>query len=808
MDHSEASLVAVFLAGVLSCALLFWWVDRYRRRTLQVSSSPKEPQPVSSFSNEWRALSKVVAQSPAAVIITDVNANIIYVNPRFTLVTGYLAQDVIGKNPRILQSGQTDSKVFGDLWFTLRQKRPWTGQFINRRKNGQVYWEEARISPVLDDQGNPFQYVGFLVDISDRKAAEARLDQQISLLESAQRAARIGYFSTDIGQGSWTSSRMLNEIFGIDKFYVRSRVGWSDLIHPEDRDAQKQILAHAIREGSPFRIQCRIVRYKDRQVRWVEIWGHLQYEDGRPGSIIGTVMDIHDRKLAELELDKYRQSLEVQVAERTQAVDESNQRLAAALHVAEAASIAKSDFLANMSHEIRTPLNAIIGMTGLLEQEASGTPQREKLKRILSAGDHLLAIIEDILDLSRIEASKLKLYASVFRPRDLIAQCIGLLSDLIREKGLEVEQRVDNTVPEALSGDVARLKQILINFGSNAIKFTEKGRITFSVITLETDANTALLRFEVEDTGIGISPDAIRRIFSPFEQVDSSTTRRFEGAGLGLAICKQLAELMGGETGVESTLGLGSKFWFTARLEKAEELPPEDEPFLPIVALEPSRLMFKGSTVLLVEDNATNQSITEELLVNAGIDVDIAQNGQVALDLAAARTYDLILMDSQMPVMDGITATRHLREMPACRETPIIALTANAYEQNRLDCLAAGMNDFVAKPVKMPVLYEILGRWLSSRAKTQADDANAIPETPPSPVFAQDSPEVVELLDRLEDLLLTKDSGAYRLIQSDTPLLMAALGSHKSKVCHHIQNFDYEKALAAMRELRSQAEND
>lgn len=373
-------------------------------------------------------------------------------------------------------------------------------------------------------------------------------------------------------------------------------------------------------------------------------------------------------------------------------------------------------------------MNAIIGMTGLLEQEASGTPQREKLKRILSAGDHLLAIIEDILDLSRIEASKLKLYASVFRPRDLIAQCIGLLSDLIREKGLEVEQRVDNTVPEALSGDVARLKQILINFGSNAIKFTEKGRITFSVITLETDANTALLRFEVEDTGIGISPDAIRRIFSPFEQVDSSTTRRFEGAGLGLAICKQLAELMGGETGVESTLGLGSKFWFTARLEKAEELPPEDEPFLPIVALEPSRLMFKGSTVLLVEDNATNQSITEELLVNAGIDVDIAQNGQVALDLATARTYDLILMDSQMPVMDGITATRHLREMPACRETPIIALTANAYEQNRRNCLEAGMNDFIAKPVKMSVLLASVSQWLMRAAP----NAQTEPATTPA----------------------------------------------------------------------------
>ena len=791
-------LAAVALAAML---VSVWLIARLKRGGKPPSAKRQQERAVATSPQEVRTLSRAMEQSPAAVIVTDVDANILYVNPRFTLITGYTPEEVLGRNPRLLQSGQTATSVFGDMWFTLRQKRPWSGQFVNRRKNGQVYWEEAHVSPVLDETGAVYQYVGFLMDVSDRRAAEERLNHQMYLLEAAQQAARIGYYETDVAQGTWYSSPMLNEIYGIDKFFVRTVDSWTQLIHPDDRQRVSDYFSRILREGTPFHLQYRVIRYRDGQICWVDVWGRLELENGRPVRVIGTVMDVTERKLAELELEAYRKSLEAQIADRTRALNESNQRLAAAVEVAEAASMAKSDFLANMSHEIRTPMNAIIGMTGLLEQETLDPGQREKLKRIIAAGDHLLAIIEDILDLSRIEASKMQLYLSVFRPRDLVAQCINLLMDTIEEKGLKVVCEVDPDVPEAVQGDLARLKQILINFGANATKFTDKGMIRFSVATLQQDASSCLLRFQVEDTGIGIDRDVIDRIFLTFEQADSSTTRRYGGTGLGLAICKRLARLMGGDIGAESTLGVGSKFWFTARLEIVEDHSFPAEPLPPASFNESAAIDLKGARILLVEDNSANQDITHDLLENAGFHVDMAGNGQEAIQLAQSRSYDLILMDSQMPVMDGLEATRAIRSLPDYAATPIIALTANAYEQNRRNCLEAGMNDFIAKPVKMSVLLATVGQWLVR----PGPHAETEPAPPSSAVVAADKPDeevIRQFLQQLERLLETKDSAAYRLIKTDSPVIQAALGAQYRPIRRMIENFDYAKALENLQACR------
>ena len=791
-------LAAVALAAML---VSVWLIARLKRGGKPPSAKRQQERAVATSPQEVRTLSRAMEQSPAAVIVTDVDANILYVNPRFTLITGYTPEEVLGRNPRLLQSGQTATSVFGDMWFTLRQKRPWSGQFVNRRKNGQVYWEEAHVSPVLDETGAVYQYVGFLMDVSDRRAAEERLNHQMYLLEAAQQAARIGYYETDVAQGTWYSSPMLNEIYGIDKFFVRTVDSWTQLIHPDDRQRVSDYFSRILREGTPFHLQYRVIRYRDGQICWVDVWGRLEWENGRPVRVIGTVMDVTERKLAELELEAYRKSLEAQIADRTRALNESNQRLAAAVEVAEAASMAKSDFLANMSHEIRTPMNAIIGMTGLLEQETLDSGQREKLKRIIAAGDHLLAIIEDILDLSRIEASKMQLYLSVFRPRDLVAQCINLLMDTIEEKGLKVVCEVDPDVPEAVQGDLARLKQILINFGGNATKFTDKGIIRFSVATLQQDASSCLLRFQVEDTGIGIDRDVIDRIFLTFEQADSSTTRRYGGTGLGLAICKRLARLMGGDIGAESTLGVGSKFWFTARLEIVEDHSFPAESLPSVSPHESAAIDLKGARILLVEDNSANQDITHDLLENAGFHVDMAGNGQEAIQLAQSRSYDLILMDSQMPVMDGLEATRAIRSLPDYAATPIIALTANAYEQNRRNCLEAGMNDFIAKPVKMSVLLATVGQWLVR----PGPHAETEPAPPSSAVVAADKPDeevIRQFLQQLERLLETKDSAAYRLIKTDSPVIQAALGAQYRPIRRMIENFDYAKALENLQACR------
>ncbi len=795
----------VFAAVALAALLVsVWLIARLKRGRKPPSATRQQERAVATSPQEVRTLSRAIEQSPAAVIVTDVDANILYVNPRFTLITGYSPEEVLGRNPRLLQSGQTATSVFGDMWFTLRQKRPWSGKFVNRRKNGQVYWEEAHVSPVLDETGAVYQYVGFLMDVSDRKAAEERLNHQMYLLEAAQQAARIGYYETDVAQGTWYSSPMLNEIYGIDKFFVRTVDSWTQLIHPDDRQRVSDYFSRILREGTPFHLQYRVIRYRDGQICWVDVWGRLESENGRPVRVIGTVMDVTERKLAELELEAYRKSLEAQIADRTRALNESNQRLAAAVQVAEAASMAKSDFLANMSHEIRTPMNAIIGMTGLLEQETLDPGQREKLKRIIAAGDHLLAIIEDILDLSRIEASKMQLYLSVFRPRDLVAQCINLLMDTIEEKGLKVVCEVDPDVPEAVQGDLARLKQILINFGSNATKFTDKGMIRFSVAALQQDSSSCLLRFQVEDTGIGIDRDVIDRIFLTFEQADSSTTRRYGGTGLGLAICKRLARLMGGDIGAESTLGVGSKFWFTARLEIVEDHSFPAEPLPAASPHESSSIDLKGARILLVEDNSANQDITHDLLENAGFHVDMAGNGQEAIQLAQTRSYDLILMDSQMPVMDGLEATRAIRSLPDYAVTPIIALTANAYEQNRRDCLDAGMNDFIAKPVKMSVLLASVRQWLMR----PGPHVETEPAPPSAPVAVADKPDeevVRQFLQQLERLLETKDSAAYRLIKSDSPVIQAALGAQYRPIRRMIENFDYAKALENLYTCRGPA---
>ena len=791
-----------YLAIVLMLVIGFFVIKKLLTReknqaSIGIQKSDNAP-------GEVRAFLGAVEQSPVAIVITDIDANIIYVNPKFTLVTGYNFEQVNKKNPRILQSGHTDKTVFVDMWFTLRHKRAWSGLLSNRRKDGYVYWAETYITPILNDNGSVFQYVGFLTDISDRKAAETKLNYQMYLLEAAQRAARIGYSETNLVTGNWHSSPMLDEIYGIDKFYVRHFESWVSIIHPEDRTQVLNYLAEVKKDGAPFRAQYRVIRYKDGECCWVEAWGSIEYENERPVRFVSTVMDITERKLAEIELDQYRRNLETQVTERTKALDQSNKRLAAALEVAEAASLAKSDFLANMSHEIRTPMNAIIGMTGLLEQESIDPGQREKLKRITAAGDHLLALIEDILDLSRIEASKVVLYPSVFRPRDLLTQCINLLSDAINEKGLRVESHIEASVPSVLQGDIARIKQILINFGSNAVKFTEKGSIRFSVMEVSNNGESALLRFEVEDTGIGINREVIDRIFLAFEQADSSTTRRYGGTGLGLAICKRLAKLMGGEIGAESTLGLGSKFWFTARLELASEFDSnEGSESTPLYTADLAQVDFKGARILLVEDNSTNQEITKDVLEKAGFYVDISDNGLDALVRVKSISYDLILMDTQMPEMDGIECSREIRKIPGYLEVPIIALTANAYERNRLNCLSAGMNDFIAKPVKVAALNEKIKHWLvqsNQKPTVVVQERASVAPVGNMPT----THEVEEYLNKLEELLETKDSAAYRMMRGDSAVLTSALGGHEKEVKRLIESFEYVKALEVLRSLRTQ----
>ncbi|HPT49075.1 MAG TPA: response regulator [Accumulibacter sp.] len=382
---------------------------------------------------------------------------------------------------------------------------------------------------------------------------------------------------------------------------------------------------------------------------------------------------------------------------------------------AESANRAKSAFLANMSHEIRTPLNAVIGLAYLAGRGTVEPGVRAQLEKISQAAQHLLNVINDILDISKIEAGKMSLSESDFQFAAVLDNVIGLIDDKMRAKNLRLATDIDPRLDGVLRGDPVRLGQILLNFAGNAVKFTEHGSVTLSARVLQDDGDGLRVRFEVRDTGVGIGLADRERLFRPFEQADASATRQHAGTGLGLAIARHLARLMGGEVGVESQPGVGSAFWFTVRLQHGLASARRVSHVAPASAISASQCLqtrHAGARVLLVEDNMINQEVAKALLERVGLRVDVAENGVEALEMVGRQAYALILMDMQMPEMDGLEATRRIRAIPEMARVPVLAMTANAFEDDRERCFAAGMNDHVGKPVAPDLLYGTLLDWL------------------------------------------------------------------------------------------------
>jgi len=805
-----------------------------------------------------------------AIVITDNKGMIQWVNPAFVRLTGYEREEAVGQNPRVLNSGVHDREFFQNMWQTVLAGSVWHGMVTNKRKNGTHYQEEMTITPVLSDRDEITHFVAVKQDITERKRAEQALQHANFLSDIALELTGCGYWHIDYSDPdhyyqSERAAKILGEPIKPDGRYHLQDEWFARLLEADPEMAAKTSERYqgAI-DGrhANYEATYAYTRPADGEIVWIHALGRVvRDDDGKAQFMYGVYQDVTEL---------------VRV----------NQHLEEAKEAAEDATRTKSDFLANMSHEIRTPMNAIIGMSHLCLKTELTSKQRDYLKKIDRASHSLLGIINDILDFSKIEAGKLSMEHISFNLEEVFQNLSSMVGVKAHEKNLEVLFRIDPETPLDLIGDPLRVQQVLINLCSNAVKFTEQGEVIASVRLANAGEQEVELEFAVSDTGIGMTPEQQARLFQPFSQADSSTTRKFGGTGLGLSICLSLVGLMGGRIWLESEPGRGSTFRFTATFGRANQtesrrrhLPALDlrgmrvlvvddnassrdilqemleamsfevavaasaregiaeliaaddsNPFRLVlmdwrmpemdglkaarlirdseglqnqpkimlvtaygneqlgdqaeeagllgVLIKPisSSLLFdnlaaafterendgaeqrstearppsenlNGLHVLLVEDNDINQEVAGELLKEVGIRFTLAENGREAVEKVGLHEYHGVLMDIQMPEMDGYEATRTIRQKPEFASLPIVAMTANAMAGDREKALEAGMNDHVAKPIDPEQLYAAIKRWFkpSATMMSRAESGPAAHAPPSSPPV--DLPEQLDGID-------------------------------------------------------------
>ncbi len=788
----------------------------------------------------------------AHVLVTDLEGKIVYVNDRQCAISGYRRDELLGQTFRIEMSGLQPASLRAEIKAELDAGRVWRGELANRAKDGHVYWTDTTIVPFKRPDGTVERFVSIRTDITERKLAEERIVRQDALLRSTSRIARVGGWEYDPLTDRSECSDVVYEIYDLPRTEVMSVERLSRCYAPGVGAEALAAMRRAITEGIAFDRTWPLVTAAGGS-RWVRAIGEPQIVDGRCTRIIGVVQDVTQEQNAARALSEAKEA-------------------------AEAASRAKGEFLANMSHELRTPLNGVIGMTGLLLDTSLGPEQREYAEIARSSGESLLALINDVLDLSKIETGHLELEVIDFDLHSVVDEAVDAVALRAAEKRLELLIDVDRSCPTICRGDPTRLRQILLNLLSNAVKFTERGEILLTIEPAPAPEGRLALIGTVRDSGIGIPSEQAARLFKAFSQADASTTRRHGGTGLGLSICKRLVEAMDGSIGVTSEPGQGSTFTFqvllapsatpepdatprpqgrqltllvddhpvnrrilTAQLESAgftvetatsaeeglevweacrargripqlvvldHQLPVHDGTWLaaeirrldpegncrlvllsslasrldgdvrgrfdrlltkpvkrdalirvlsellgegrtPGREVAPERRPFDGRRVLLAEDNPVNQKLAVHLLEPLGLSVTVAHNGRQAVERLATSEFDVVLMDCQMPELDGYAATRALRAGecgPVNREVPVIAMTAHALAGDREACIAAGMTDYVSKPVELSRL-----RFALERAFGTASTGTAAPEAPASPGAAfADILDLDELLHQLD----------------------------------------------------------
>jgi PAS domain S-box-containing protein len=657
------------------------------------------------------------------IAITNQKGIINKANQNFCQISKYSQEELIGKDHRILNSGYHPKEFFQNMWATIGSGKIWKGEIKNKAKDGAFYWVDTTIVPFLNDGIIPNKYVAIRVDITQRKESEEKLkmaNQELEFQNKAKEKHAVEKVLAEYSRSLIEAS--LDPLFTISpnglitdmnqaslQILDRSReqlMGTEFLSYFTEPEKAKAGYEQIFIKGFVTDYPLTMI---DGKLTDVLFNGSL-YKDGK-GKVLGAVVvarDVTEQKRIAKELTEAKVFAELAtiIAEEAQAKAEE------ATRIAKDAVKAKQQFLSNMSHEIRTPMNAIIGFTKVILKTDLTAKQKEYLTAIKMSGDALIVLINDILDLAKVDAGKMIFEKTPFKLSASISAMLHLFESKIEEKNLLLIKEYDENIPDVLIGDPVRLHQIILNLVSNAVKFTNKGQIKVSIKMVNQDDNKVTIKFSVTDTGIGIINNKKAKIFENFQQASSGTSRLYGGTGLGLAIVKQLVENQGGKIEVESKIDVGSEFSFTLAFYKTNV---EAEILAEIVAFDSE---VKDIRVLVVEDIALNQLLMRTLLDDFGFQCDIAANGKLAIERLENKEYDIILMDLQMPEMNGFEATDYIRNKMNLK-IPIMALTADVTTVDLAKCNAVGMNDYVAKPIDEKILYnKIIG--LIKKTTTQS----------------------------------------------------------------------------------------